>query len=180
MRRVVVALLVAAAVSTASTQASHGGESPGFRWVVVKTGRIQGGAWALSAIDSGDGRYCVKVVVTGSPRAKKCGRFYVPGPTGVPVRLGWAFDSRGPGPTFVVGAVTEAARHVAIRLSGGDSRIVAAIPPRVAALSPGISFFIEPKSCAAYPIAITARNAAGRVVAGWRRPPTQRPPVPHC
>jgi hypothetical protein len=96
--------------------------------VIVKSGRSEGTRWALSAIDSGDGRYCVEVAVAGSPRAKKCGTFYVPGPTGAPVRLSWMADSRGPQPTFVAGAVVAAARHVAIRLSDGSARTVATIP----------------------------------------------------
>ena len=91
-------------------------------------------------------------------------------------------DDRGPQPTFVAGAVTEAARQVTIRLSDGSARTVATIPPRLPVLAPGISFYIETKPCAAYPIAITARDAAGRVVASWRRAPNERPvpPVPRC
>ena len=98
---------VLAATVPAGAQASSRGESPGFRWVIVKHGQTSGTAWMLSAIDSGDGRYCVKVSVEGAPRAKNCGRFFERGPSGSPVLLGSAADSDGPQPTFVVGAVTQ-------------------------------------------------------------------------
>jgi hypothetical protein len=179
MPRVTLLLLAAVGVSVAFVQASNAGVSPGFSWVAVTHGESGGRTWVLRAIDSGDGRYCVKVSVKASPRAKRCGRFYVPGPSGAPVELGWASGNDGPQPTFVVGAVTQAARRVTIVLSDGTSRTVPALPPRVDGLAPGISFFVEAKPCTAYPLAITAVDGSGKILVRWRRAGGARPPA-HC
>jgi hypothetical protein len=173
--RVIPALLFVALSFAASAEASRDLQSPGFRWVIVKSGRTDGATWTLLAIDSDDGRYCVKVDVMGSLRAKNCGRFYEPNG----MKLGWTSDNVGRQPTFVVGAVAGAARDITIRLSNGTIRTVAGIPPGSPGLASGISFFIETKPCAAYPTAITARDIAHRIVASWSRPPKD-PPLNRC
>jgi hypothetical protein len=125
-------------------------------------------AWKLRAIDSGDGRYGLTVVVAGARRAQLGGRFYVPGRNGAPVNFGWTSSIPGTQRPFVAGAVTEAAREIRVGLSNRSVRIVRPIPPRCG-LSPGISFFVAPIPRGTQPTFFSARNAAGKVVASWRR-----------
>ena len=137
--------------------------------VTLTSGHLHGTPWSLRAIDSGDGRYCFDIILAGSRRAGHCGRFYVRGPNGAPVQLGWTSVSHGSGQTFVAGAVAEAARRVSIRLSDSSVRTVATIPPGCL-LAPGISFFFAPTPPATSPTTITARDASGRIVVRWKRP----------
>jgi hypothetical protein len=134
----------------------------------LAAGSWGGDAWKLRAIDSGDGRYGVTIIVAGSRRARLSGRFYVPGRNGVPVNFGWTSNIPGTQPPFVAGAVTEAARVINVGLSNRSVRTVGTIPPRCG-LSPGISFFVAPIPRGTYPTFFSARNAAGKVVASWRR-----------
>jgi hypothetical protein len=130
------------------------------------TGRMDGMTWKLRVRDSGDGRYCITVFTGGSARATKCDRFYVPGPSGTSVRLGWVSKSRGP--SFVAGAVVSAAQRVGIRLSDGSVRYTQTMPPN-RFLAPGISFFFTTTPSGSHPVAITAHTALGRVVVAWKR-----------
>jgi hypothetical protein len=167
VRRIAFGLVVAALVVADGAAASKGGGGAnGF--VALKSGVSLGTKWTLSAISS-DGRYCVRVSAARSLRAHRCGRFHAPGPGRAPVILEWASDRDGSPPTFVVGAVVETVRHVTIRLSDGTARTLATIQPPPPLHASGISFFVEVKRSSAYPIAFTAYNAAGRVVASWRR-----------
>ncbi len=139
-----------------------------LRPFTLARGHWSGVSWKLRAIDSGDGRYGLTVVVAGSPRAELSGRFYVPGPNGAPVDFGWTASTPGTPQAFVTGAVTGAAREVSVGLSNRSVRTVRTIPPRCG-LSPGISFFVAPIPGGTRPTFFSARNAAGKVVAGWRR-----------
>ena len=134
----------------------------------LTSGSWGGVAWKLRAIDSGDGRYGLTVVVAGSRRAQLSGRFYVPGRNGAPVNFGWTSSIPGTQQPFVAGAITEAARVISVGLSNRSVRTVRTIPPRCG-LSPGISFFVAPIPRRTYPRFFSARNAAGKVVASWRR-----------
>jgi len=139
-----------------------------LRMYTLASGHLAGATWSLRAIDSGDGRYAFEVIVGRSRRAHHSGRFYVEGPGGAPVELGWTSSKPGTRPTFVAGAIAQAARHVRIRLSNGTVRTVRTIPPRCG-LSPGIAFFLAPAPAGTHPVAISGRDARGKVVASWRR-----------
>ena len=160
--------MIAALILADGAAASEGGGGANS-FVALKSGVSLGTKWTLSAISSGDGRYCVKVSAARSLRAHRCGRFYAPGQGRTPISLEWASDRDGSQPTFVVGAVVETIRHVTIRLSDGTAHTLATIQPPPPLHASGISFFVEVKLTSAYPIAITAYNAAGRIVASWRR-----------
>lgn len=134
----------------------------------LASGRWGGVAWKLRAIDSGDGRYGLAVLVAGSRRARLSGRFYVPGRNGNPVDFGWTSSITGTPQPFVAGAITEAARVISVGLTDRSVRTVRTIPPRCG-LSPGISFFVAPIPRGTRPTFFSARNAAGKVVASWRR-----------
>lgn len=133
------------------------------------SGQMDGTSWKLAARDSGDGRYGIEVFTGGSLRATISGRFYVPGPTGAPVRLGLVSRSRGARPSFVAGAVVSTATHVAIRLSNGNVRYVRTMPP-TRFLAPGISFFFTTVPHGVAPTSIGAREDSGRLVVSWHRP----------
>ncbi len=168
-RRLLAAALVLAAAATGGFFALRGSNGSGEH--VTASGRSyrgtwHGTSWQLTANDSGDGRYGVKVFTGGSLRATTSGRFYTPH---LSEKLGWVTDSRGPDPPFVAGAVIEPSRHVTIRFSNGSVRTAATMPP-THLLAPGIAFFFMTKARAVYPIAITARDSAGHLIAAWERP----------
>jgi hypothetical protein len=139
-----------------------------IRMYRLASGHLRGTTWSLRAIDSGDGRYAFEIVIGGSRRAHHSGRFYVKGPDGMPVELGWTSSRPGTRPTFVAGAIAQAAREVTIRLSNGGVRTVRTVPPRCG-LSPGIAFFFEPVPAGAQPLSIAGRDGTGRVIVSWRR-----------
>jgi len=139
------------------------------------SGSWQGISWRIRAADSGDGRYGMTVLIAGSEIASRSGRFYIPGPEGAPIRLGWTSDAQGRLP-FVAGAVAIAPcceqKHasVTVRLSNGAvETTTATVPPYTLSHAPGIAFFFLPVSRGAQPAAITARNAAGHVITAWKR-----------
>jgi hypothetical protein len=134
----------------------------------LTSGQLAGAKWSLRAIDSGDGRYAFDIMIGGLRRAHNSGRFYVKGPTGAPVELGFASSTPGTRPTFVAGAVAQAARDVSVRLSNGSVRSVRTIPPKCG-LSPGIAFFFAPVPAGTHPIAISGRDKTGKVIVSWRR-----------
>jgi hypothetical protein len=134
----------------------------------LTSGNVAGTKWSLRAIDSGDGRYAFDIMIGGSRRAHHSGRFYVKGPNGTPVELGFASSTPGTRPTFVAGAVAQAARNVSIRLSNGSVRTARTIPPKCG-LSPGIAFFFAPVPASTHPVSISGRDVAGRVIVSWRR-----------
>jgi hypothetical protein len=144
---------------------------------IAKTGRADGTPWVISAADSGDGRYRMTVLIAGSPATFQTGRFYVPGPDGRPLRLGWASDPIGKLP-FVAGAVAIKPccrlqfADLTVRLSNGAVTTTrATVPPYSLTHAPGIAFFFVPTPRGVRPTAITARNAAGRVIAAWNGKP---------
>ena len=166
-----VAVVAAVAAAAGAYAASTGTSPPGLS--LVKSGRSDGATWMINAADSGDGRYCMEVDIGGSPAATKCGTFYLPGPGGVPVRLGWTSNSHGALP-FVAGAVADPGVNVTIQLSDGSTRMTRAIVPGYAlALAPGIDYFFVPTPAGAEPVAITARDDSGTIVATWTRGSTQ-------
>jgi hypothetical protein len=176
-RRYIGAALLLCAAAVGAAAFSLGGSRlpvmkplPGMN--IAKTGRAVGTPWLISAADSGDGRYGMAVNIAGSQVASKGGRFYVPGLDGRPVRLGWVAKSGGRLP-FVAGAVAfpspTASEHVTIRLSDGTTRTTTAtVPPYRLTLVSGIAFFFAPIPRGTHPVAITAHDAAGHVVA-WKR-----------
>lgn len=166
MLRIIVAAVLAAVASAGAASASCGGGQ--LHPVTVTSGSWSGLSWKLRAIDSGDGRYAMTVFVAGSRRAGLSGRFYVPGRNGAPVNFGWTSSARGTAPAFVAGVVAEAARTITVGLSNRTVRTIRTIPPRCL-LAPGISFFIVTIPPRTHPTFFSARNAAGGVVASWRR-----------
>jgi hypothetical protein len=139
------------------------------------SGSWHGTSWRIHAADSGDGRYGMTVLIAGSQVASRSGRFYVPGPGGKPVRLGWTSDAQGRLP-FVAGAVAitpcceQGHARVTVRLSNGAvETTTATVPPYTLIHAPGIAFFFLPMPRDARPTAITARNAAGHVITAWKR-----------
>lgn len=132
------------------------------------SGDLNGVKWRLRVRDGGDGRYCLNVFTGGSLRASRCGRFYMPGPNGSPVRLAWISKRRGALPNFVAGAVISAAKQVAIRLSNGSVSDLRTMPPN-RFLAPGISFFFTTTPHGTYPVSITAHDRLDRVVTAWKR-----------
>jgi hypothetical protein len=166
MLRATVAAALAALASAGAASASCGGGQ--LHPVTVTAGKWSGLAWKLQAIDSGDGRYGMEVFVAGSRRAGLSGRFYVRGRNGAPVNFGWTSSTPGTKPAFVAGVVTEAARKITVGLSNRTVRTVRTIPPRCL-LAPGISFFIVSIPHGTHPTFFSARSAAGKVVASWRR-----------
>jgi hypothetical protein len=139
-----------------------------LRMYTLTSGHLAGTKWSLRAIDSGDGRYAFDIMIGGSRRAHHSGRFYVKGPNGTPIELGFASSMPGTRPTFVAGAVAQAAREVSIRLSNGSVRTVRTIPPRCG-LSPGIAFFFTPVPASFHPVSISGRDVRGRIIVSWRR-----------
>jgi hypothetical protein len=139
-----------------------------IRMYTLTSGHLAGTKWSLRAIDSGDGRYAFEIMIGGSRRAHHSGRFYVKGANGMPVELGFAASTPGTRPTFVAGAVAQAARDVSIRLSNGSLRTVRTIPPRCG-LSPGIAFFFAPIPASTHPVSISGRDLRGRIIVSWRR-----------
>jgi hypothetical protein len=160
---VAVALAVLCSVGAASASCGGGQVNP----VTVSSGNWSGISWKLQAIDSGDGRYGVTVFVAGTRRARLAGRFYVGG-KGIPVNFAWTSSKPGTEPPFVAGVVTQDAHTITVGLSNGAVRTTHTIPPRCL-LQPGISFFIATIRHGTQPAFFTARNAAGMVVASWRR-----------
>ena len=134
----------------------------------LTSGHLAGVKWSLRAIDSGDGRYAFDIMIGGSRRAHHSGRFYVKRPNGPLVGLGFASSTPGSRPTFVAGAVAQAARDVSVRLSNSSVRTVRTIPPRCG-LSSGIAFFFAPVPAGTQPVSIAARDLTGRVIVSWRR-----------
>jgi hypothetical protein len=165
LQATVAAVLAALSPVGAASTACGGGQ---IRLVTVTSGNWSGLPWKLQAIDSGDGRYGMKVFVAGSRRATLSGRFYVPGRNGTPVNFGWTSSAPGAEPAFVAGVVTEAAREITVGLSNRAVRTVRTIPPRCL-LAPGISFFIATIPHGTRPTFFSARSATGKVVASWRR-----------
>jgi hypothetical protein len=166
MLRLTVAVGLAALSSAGVASASCGGGQ--VNPVTVASGNWGGLPWRLQAIDSGDGRYGVKVFVAGSARARLSGRLYVSGRNGAPINFGWTASTPATRPAFVAGVVTGAARRITVGLSNGAVRTVRTIPPRCL-LAPGISFFIATIPRGTRPAFFTARSAAGATVASWRR-----------
>jgi hypothetical protein len=139
-----------------------------IRMYTLTSGHLAGTKWSLRAIDSGDGRYAFEIMIGGSRRAHHSGRFYVKGANGMPVELGFAASTPGTRPTFVAGAVAQAARDVSIRLSNGSLRTVRTIPPRCG-LSPEIAFFFAPIPASTHPVSISGRDLRGRIIVSWTR-----------
>jgi hypothetical protein len=166
MLRSTVAAIVVALVSAGPALAScRGGQ---IRPVAVRSGDWNGQSWKLRAEDSGDGRYGVTVFVAGKRRANLSGRFYVPTRNARHVDFGWASSFPGTTPTFVVGALTKAAHTISVGLSNATVRTVEAVPPRCL-LQPDISFFVARIPSGTHAVFFTARDAAGTIVARWRR-----------
>jgi hypothetical protein len=115
-----------------------------------------------------DGRYGLTVFVAGKRRANLSGRFYVPTRNAGPVDFGWASSFPGTTPKFIVGALAKAAHTISVGLSNATVRTVGTIPPRCL-LQPDISFFVARIPSGTHAVFFTARNAAGKVVASWRR-----------
>jgi hypothetical protein len=162
-----VAAIVVALVSAGTASASCRGGQIGP--VAVRSGDWNGQSWKLQAEDSGDGRYALTVFVAGQRRATLSGRFYIPTRNAGPVNFGWAASFPGTAPTFVVGALTvKTARTITVGLSNATVSTVETIPPRCL-LQPDISFFVERIPSGTHAVFFNARNAAGRVVASWRR-----------
>jgi hypothetical protein len=177
-RRLIAGILALAAVAVGVTFGLRvfGGPNGGVASRGPLSGSYHGIPWRIRAADSGDGRYGMTVFVAGSPVASRSGRFYVPGPGGPPIRLGWTSDAQGRLP-FVAGAVALTScceqEHglVNIRLSDGAAETVTAtVPPYTLTHAPGIAFFFAATPRGAYPVTITACNIiAGRVFARWSR-----------
>lgn len=178
-RRLIAVLLALAAVAVGVTFGLRVFGGPNGGSVAGRgplSGSYHGISWRIRAADSGDGRYGMTVFVAGSPVASRSGRFYVPGPSGPAIRLGWTSDAQGRLP-FVAGAVALTScceqEHgvVNIRLSDGAAETVTAtVPPYTLAHAPGIAFFFAATPRGAHPVTITARNIiTGRVFARWNR-----------
>jgi hypothetical protein len=177
-RRVAVATLAVAAVAAGATFGVRTFYGPGGG-AAAGHGRLSGSwhgiSWRIHAADSGDGRYGMTVLIAGSQVASRPGRFSFSGRGGPPPRLGWTSDTQGTLP-FVAGAVAitpcceqEHAR-VTVRLSNrAIVNITATVPPYTLTHAPGIAFFFLPTPRDAHPTAITARNAAGHIIAAWKR-----------
>jgi hypothetical protein len=138
-------------------------------------GSLHGTSWRIRAADSGDGRYGLTVLIAGSRVASRSGRFYIRGPGGNPIRLGWTSDNRG-GLPFVAGAVAitpcceQEHAGVTVRLSNrAVETTTATVPQYTLTHAPGIAFFFLPIPRDARPTAITARNASGRIITAWKR-----------
>jgi hypothetical protein len=166
MLRVTTATVLVALASQSVARASC--DLGMLQMYTLTSGNVAGTKWSLRAIDSGDGRYAFDIMIGGSRRAHHSGRFYVKGPNGTPVELGFASSTPGTRPTFVAGAVAQAARNVSIRLSNGSVRTARTIPPKCG-LSPGIAFFFAPVPASTHPVSISGRDVAGRVIVSWRR-----------
>jgi hypothetical protein len=173
-RRVALALLTVAAVAAGLTVGARLLHGPVARHDPL-SGSWHGTSWRIRAADSGDGRYRMAVLIAGSQVASRSARFYIPGPGGTPIRLGWISDSRG-GLPFVAGAVAitpcceQAHAGVTVRLSNGAvETTTATVPPYSLTHAPGIAFFFLPVPRHAHPTAITARTAAGHVITTWKR-----------
>ena len=138
-----------------------------IRMYTLSSGHLAGTTWTLRALDSGDGRYAFEILDGGMRRAHHSGRFYVKRLGGTPIELGRTSSEPGTRPTFVAGAIAQAARAVSIRLSNGSTRTVRALPPRCG-LSPGIAFFFAAVPAGAEPLSISGRDTTGRVVVSWR------------
>jgi hypothetical protein len=139
------------------------------------SGSWYGTSWSIRAADSGDGRYGMTVLTAGSLAASRSGRFYIPGPGGKPIRLGWISESQGRLP-FVAGAVAitpcceQEHADVTVRLSNGAVETTTATVPSYALThAPGIAFFFLPVPRQTHPTAITARNAAGHIITAWKQ-----------
>jgi hypothetical protein len=177
-RRVVVGVVVLAAAAVGVTLGVRAFNGPSAGTVAGHgplSGSWHGTSWKIRATDSGDGRYAMTVLVAGSRVASRGGRFYGPGPGGAPIRLGWTSNTQGRLP-FVAGAVAitpcckQESAAVTIRLSNGSvETTTATVPPYTLTHAPGIAFFLLPTPGDARPTAIIARNAAGRVIASWKR-----------
>jgi hypothetical protein len=133
----------------------------------VTSGGWSGTPWRLQAVDSGDGRFGMTVFVAGSRRANLSGRLFVPQRSGAPLTFAWTPSRLGTRPAFVAGVVA-AAHTITFGLSDGTVRKVRTIPPRCL-LQPDISFFVVTVPRGTHPAFFTARNAAGKIVANWRR-----------
>jgi hypothetical protein len=159
--RIAVAAVLTALASPGSALAVCSGQ---LRPITVTSGVWSGTPWRLQAIDSGDGRFGMTVFVAGSRRARASGRL------GTPERreLAWTSSRVGTRPAFVAGAVAETARTITFGLSNRTVRSVRTIPPRCL-LQPDISFFVVAIPSGTQPTFFTARNAAGTIVATWRR-----------
>jgi hypothetical protein len=129
------------------------------------SGRENRTSWKLRVRDSGDGRYCFKVVTDGNPRGGKCGRMYGQKESG---KLGWIASSRGP--SFVAGAVVSTATHMGINLSNGTVLYPRTMRPTLP-LAPGISFFFTTIPRGTHPVSIRGRTDIGGHVVEW--PPEQ-------
>ena len=93
MLRVAMLAVLAAIASPSIARASC--DLGMLRMYTLTSGHLAGTTWRLRAIDSGDGRYAFDIMIGGSRRAHHSGRFYVKGPNGTPVELGFASSSPG-------------------------------------------------------------------------------------
>jgi hypothetical protein len=148
-----------------SAFASCGGQ---LRPITVTSGVWSDKPWRLQAIDSGDGRFALSVFVAGSRRANLAGHLFTPQRGGAPLKFAWTSSKVGTTPAFVAGIAAETTRTITFGLSNRTVRTVRAIPPRCL-LQPDIAFFVVKIPRGAHPTFFTARNAAGKLVANWRR-----------
>jgi hypothetical protein len=119
--------------------------------------------WQLHVRDSGDGRYCFRVVVDGVAQGGRCGRLYGPGVSG---KLGWI--SRSSARSFVAGAVVSRAQGITVHLSNRSSRFLLTMPPN-RFLAPGISFFFTTIPAGTHPVEIEGHSRMGKGVLIWKR-----------
>jgi hypothetical protein len=165
MSRIAVAAVLTVLALPGSALAVCGGQ---LQPITVTSGVWGGTPWRLQAIDGGDGRFAMSIFVGGSRRAKLGGRLFMPRRSGAPLEFAWTSSRVGTKPAFVAGLAAETARTITLGLSNRTVRTVRAIAPRCL-LQPDISFFVITVPHATHPTFFTARNAAGKIVATWRR-----------
>ena len=172
-----VAIAAVAAGVTFAVRAIHGPVGGAFTGHAPLSGSYHGIPWRIRAADSGDGRYGLKVLIGGSQVASKSGRLFVQSPSRVVSRPGWTSEAQGRLP-FVAGAVPimpcceqdQNHAEVTVRLSDGRVKTTrATVPPYSLTHAPGIAFFFLPTPRGTHPAAITARNAAGHIIAAWKQ-----------
>ena len=137
--------------------------SPPTRAHRFYSGVTAGERWQLHVRDSGDGRYCFRVVVDGTAQGGRCGRLFGPGISG---KLGWLAKSSGR--SFAAGAIVSRAQGVTVHLSNGGVRYLQTMPPN-RFLAPGISFFFTTIPAGAHPVEIQGHTRLGRGVVIWKR-----------
>lgn len=179
-RRLAVAAVGIAAVAAGVTfgvRALHGPVGGTLTGQGPLSGSYHGIPWRIRAADSDDGRYGLKVLIGGSQVASRSGHLVVQTPSRVVMRLGWTSEAQGRLP-FVAGAVfitscceqDQDHAEVTVRLSdGGIKSTRATVPPYSLTHAPGIAFFLLPTPRGTHPTAITARNAAGHIIAAWKQ-----------